>query len=157
NLGASLNGTPLTNIVLFGDTPRALARSADGSTVYAAVFHSGNQTTAILEQLVCDGGAAAGPCFTDAGQAPGGLPAPNVDANGVPGPETGLILKYNRANGRWEDNIGRDWTQSVRFDLPDLDVFAINASAALPAETQSFPHVGTILFNMVTNPVTGKV
>ncbi|MEW6268470.1 MAG: hypothetical protein AB1689_04130 [Thermodesulfobacteriota bacterium] len=157
NLGSGLNGTPLANLELFGDTPRALARSADGNTVYAAVFHSGNQTTAILETLVCDGGAAAGPCSTAAGTAPGGLPAPNVDADGVPGPETGLILKFNRSNSRWEDNIGRDWTQSVRFDLPDFDVFAIDAAAAIPAQTQSFAHVGTVLFNMVTNPVNGKV
>ena len=33
---------------LFGDTPRALAVSPDGSTVYAAVFKSGNQTTDAL-------------------------------------------------------------------------------------------------------------
>jgi DNA-binding beta-propeller fold protein YncE len=45
SLGASLGGTPLTRVVLFGDTPRALAVSPDGSTVYAAVFQSGNETT----------------------------------------------------------------------------------------------------------------
>ncbi len=50
SLGAAVGGTPLTNIVLFGDTPRALA--TDGSNVYAAVFHSGNQTTAITEARV---------------------------------------------------------------------------------------------------------
>jgi DNA-binding beta-propeller fold protein YncE len=157
NVGAGLNGTPLANVVLFGDTPRALARSADGSTVYAAVFHSGNQTTSILETLVCDGGASAPPCSPSGTSAPGGVPAPNEDASGVPGPETGLILKFNRSNSRWEDNVGRDWTSSVRFDLPDLDVFAIDAAAAIPAETQSFAHVGTILFNMATNPVNGKL
>ncbi len=157
SLSGGINGGPIANVELFGDTPRALARSADGSTVYAAVFHSGNQTTSILETLVCDGGASAPPCNPSGTNAPGGLPAPNVDANGVPGPETGLILKFNRSNGRWEDNIGRNWSSSVRFDLPDLDVFAIDAMAAVPVETQSFPHVGTILFNMVTNPVNGKV
>ncbi len=48
--------------MLFGDTPRALARSADGNTVYAAVFQSGNQTTTLNEGVVCDGGATASPC-----------------------------------------------------------------------------------------------
>jgi DNA-binding beta-propeller fold protein YncE len=45
NLGTGIGGTPIANIVLFGDVPRALARTPDGSTVYAAVFHSGNQTS----------------------------------------------------------------------------------------------------------------
>ena len=36
-----LGGNPLTIVNLFGDTPRALAVTPDGSRVYAAVFHSG--------------------------------------------------------------------------------------------------------------------
>ena len=43
-LGTSLGGDPLTIVTLFGDRPRALAASTDGSTVFAAVFRSGNQT-----------------------------------------------------------------------------------------------------------------
>ena len=45
SLGTTLGGTPVRIVTLFGDTPRALAVSPDGRTVYAAVFHSGNQTT----------------------------------------------------------------------------------------------------------------
>src|SRR5262249_53069203 len=90
----TLEGTPLTNLVLFGDTPRALARSTDGGTVYAAVFHSGNQTTALNEGVVCNGGANAPPC----GPFPGGLPAPNVNIENIPGPEVGLIAKPNPAS-----------------------------------------------------------
>src|SRR5438128_2079928 len=63
NLGTSMGGTPLTTIALFGDTPRALAVSPDGNTVYAAVFDSGNQTTALSEGVICNGGSGAGlPC-----------------------------------------------------------------------------------------------
>jgi hypothetical protein len=40
----TLGGVPITILTLFGDTPRALAASPGGGTVYAAVFHSGNQT-----------------------------------------------------------------------------------------------------------------
>ena len=79
---------------LFGDTPRALAATPDGSTVYAAVFHSGNQTTAVSEGAVCDGGAGAPRAASTAsampdglpgGQVPGGLPAPNQNFEGDPG------------------------------------------------------------------------
>jgi DNA-binding beta-propeller fold protein YncE/mono/diheme cytochrome c family protein len=152
DLGTSLGGTPLTVVTLFGDTPRALAASADGSRVYAAVFHSGNRTTTVSEGVVCNGGASAGSCTVGGTTYPGGLPAPNVDADGVPGPETGLIVKYNPAAGQWQDELGRNWSNAVRFSLPDLDVFAIDADAATPVEVQSWSGVGTVLFNMVASP-----
>src|SRR5688572_22664531 len=152
----SLGGTPLANVVLFGDTPRALARSADGNTVYAAVFQSGNQTTALTEGAVCDGGAMASPCGAFL-QFPGGLPAPNVNVEMVPQPEVGLIVRLNQSTGLWEDELGRDWSGAVRFELPDLDVFAIDAAAPVPVEMGSFAHVGTVLFGMAVNPATGRV
>ncbi len=153
-LDGTLEGTPIANVVLFGDTPRSITRSADGNTVYAAIFKSGNQTTALNEGAICDGGAAAGPCGPNQ---PGGLPAPNTNFEGILGPEVGMIVKLNRATNLWEDPLGRNWTGAVRFDLPDLDVFAIDAAAPVPVETASFAHVGTVLFDMVTNPVSGKI
>jgi len=157
NLGASLGGTPIEILDLFGDTPRALAVTPDGATVYAAVFHSGNQTTTLNEQIVCDGGANAGPCVVDGLQVPGGLPAPNANFEGIPGPEVGLIVQYKPGTGRWEDELGRDWSNGVRFDLPDYDVFAIDANATPPVQSNAFSRVGTINFNMVVHPTNGKV
>src|SRR5262245_49761075 len=91
DLGNALGGTPLAIVTLFGDTPRALAVSPDGGTVYAAVFKSGNQTTTISEGAVCNGFTAAGPCTTSQGFVmPGGLPGPATDSLGEPAPETGL-------------------------------------------------------------------
>ena len=153
NLGATLGGTPLTIITHFGDTPRALAASPDGNTVYAAAFHSGNRTTTVSEGAVCNGGAGAGSCSTG----PGGLPAPNTNFQGLVGPETGLIVKFNPGNNRWEDQLGRNWNNGIRFSLPDRDVFAINASAPTPVETSFFVGVGTVIFNMISNPVSGRV
>jgi DNA-binding beta-propeller fold protein YncE len=148
NLGSSLGGTPITIVNLFGDTPRALAATPDGSRVYAAVFHSGNRSTVVAESLVPNGGQAAG-----------GVPGPNVNFQGLPGTEVGVIVRQQGLN--WVDVLGRTWNDQVRFYLPDKDVFAINAGAntpfVLPAQTGSYSGVGTILFNMVVNPVNGKV
>jgi YVTN family beta-propeller protein len=156
SLGASLGGTPVTIVTLFGDTPRALAVSPDGNTVYAAVFHSGNRTTALTEGVICDGGSAVGPCNIGGVVYPGGLPAPNYNIpEGITGPETGLIVKFNGTN--WVDQLGRNWNNAVRFNLPDLDVFSINANGAPPAQTASFSGVGTVLFNMAVNPISGNV
>ncbi len=54
------------------------------------------------------------------------------------------------------------WDDPVRFSLPDKDVFAIDATANPPAPDRraggpSTPASGTVLFNMVVNPVSGKV
>ena len=155
NPGAPLGGVPLTILTLFGDTPRPLAVSPDGSTVYAGVFHSGNQTTTIAEGAVCNGGAGASACTVDGATAPGGLPAPNVDADNQPQPEVGLIVRFDGTN--WKDELGRNWDGLVRFDLPDKDVFAIDADADPPAETASYAGVGTILYNMAVSPASGKL
>jgi DNA-binding beta-propeller fold protein YncE len=157
NVGTGLGGTPLATITLFGDTPRALTRSSDGSTVYAAVFLSGNRTTSVHELTVCDGGSEAEPCEVDGKLLPGGLPAPNVNHAGIQGPEVGLIVRYDDASGQWVDEMGRDWSGAVRFNLPDKDVFAIDAMATPPVETAAFSGVGTVLYNMAVNPVNGDV
>jgi DNA-binding beta-propeller fold protein YncE len=167
DLGSTLGGTPLTIVTLFGDKPRALAVSPDASTVYAAVFRSGNRTTAIHESSVCDSSAASiaaevaeGPCASAGTALPGGYPPPLKNLEGLPFDETGLIVKVDRdggATGRWLDELGRDWSDVVRFDLPDLDVFAIAATSNPPVQTAAYPQVGTLLFNMATNPVTGRL
>jgi hypothetical protein len=69
-------------------------------------------------------------------------------------PLTGLIVKFNPANGRWEDErgaAGPNWDPQIGFNLPDKDVFLIDALAATPAlfsGANNVVHVGTVIFNM---------
>ncbi|MFK8030501.1 MAG: thrombospondin type 3 repeat-containing protein [Gammaproteobacteria bacterium] len=163
NTGAGLGGTPLRIIELFGDTPRALAVSPDGTTVYAAVFMSGNQTAVVNEGVVCNGfgpNSCAGdgvisPNGLPGGAMPGGLPGPSANVHGDNAPETSLIVKYDNASGEWRDQLDRNWSNGIRFTLPDYDVFSIDATTL--NETERFSGVGTTLFNMVVNPVNGDV
>jgi YVTN family beta-propeller protein len=154
NLGATLGGTPLRIVELFGDTPRALAVSPDGSRVYAAIFHSGNRSTTINEGGVCDEFDPATACNVNGTIVPGGVAGPAGNVGGEPAPEVGVIVQRNAA-GDWLDDIDRDWSAAVRFDLPDEDVFEIDADTL--AEVRAFPGVGTILFNMAVNPANGKL
>jgi DNA-binding beta-propeller fold protein YncE len=143
NLGTSLTGTPLTILTLFTDTPRALAVSPDGQRVYAAGFHSGNQTAPV---------SALFAIFR-------GTPPPFTNFEGKPGPLTGMVLKYT--NGHWLDNIGRVFDNEMGFTLPDKDVFVIDAGANPPRQLDGsagyYTGVGTILFNMAVNPANGHV
>ena len=154
NLGSSLEGNPLTVINLFGDRPRALTASPDGSTVYAAVFRSGNRTVPISEGLVCNG---AGPCNVRGTTYPAGRPFPETNFQGIPSRETGLIVGFNELTANWEDELGNDWSPAVRFSLPDLDVFEIDADAPTPVETRAFSGVGTVLLSMIVNPANGNL
>ena len=184
--GDGIGGTPVEIVELFGDTPRALAVSPDGRTVYAAVFHSGNQTSVVHEGVMCRGfedtprGNRLGatwarrrgdqPCV--AGQLPAryassspngpsnktlpkGRPLPSTGVDGEHAPFTAMIVKWDRESGEWRDSRGLNYSNGIRFYLPDKDVFAIDAATLLPAG--EFRHVGTTLFNMATNPVSGRI
>ncbi len=134
--GSGAGGTPLTIMTLFGDKPRALAVTPDGSRVYAAIFNSGNRTTTLPPAN-----------FTKA--------PPFSSADGVSQPNTGLIVKFNGNN--WVDEIGQTYNPRVPFTLPDRDVFEIDATTDPPSLVRDFRLVGTTLFNMAVNPVNGDI
>ena len=142
SLGAPLGGTPITTLNLPGDTPRALAVTPNGRTVYAAVFHSGNRSTVIPESTVRSHGtlppippAGVTPCIVTTTTLPM-QPAP-------PAPSTGLIVRQTPATGQWIDETWRDWSADVPFTLPDADVFRIDAAANPPVPASAIAGVGT--------------
>jgi len=148
NLGNTLGGSPLSIVNLFSDVPRALAVDPSGSYVYAAALNSGNNTAVVALGVIPDGGEEAG-----------GIPLPNVNHAGHAEPDMSLIVKFDGEH--WVDEIGRHWDDKIKFNLPDKDVFVIDANAAspalLPGNSGYFSGVGTTLFNMIVNPVNGKI
>ena len=183
SLGSSLGGDEIAIISLFGDKARALAATSDGSRVYAAVFRSGNQTTTLNTAFICEtsngnmnSNKVQGPCSVAGTTSPGGYPTPHQNQQDIDRPETGLIVKFNRDGGssdHWQDEVlvgeppePRNWNDFVKFDLPDRDVFEINAASTPPAAIDGsascangagcWAHVGTSLFNMVVHP-SGRI
>jgi DNA-binding beta-propeller fold protein YncE len=152
NLGAAAGGQRLGKVTLFADSPRALAASPDGKTVYAASFLSGNQTTSVTAESVLQvyGGTMPGPA------------AITLGGTTIPQPPTGEVVKYRAgADGtyHWLDAYGSNFDAYVNITLPDDDVFTIDATATPPVAASGgvFQHVGTTLFNMAVNPKSGKV
>jgi YVTN family beta-propeller protein len=156
NLGATMGGTPLKIMSFFTDTPRALTVSPDGATVFVAGFKTGNQTTVVNEGRICPTFNTAQSCTLPNGdRGVGGHMGPATDASGAMAPYVPIIVQFNNTAGHWLDEVGRVWDSSVNFTLPDTDVFAVNANSL--TQTAAYAHVGTTLFNMATNPVTGHV
>ena len=135
--GDGLNGQPIDILNLFTDSIRGLAVSGDGNTVYAASFMSGNQTTVVDFRRVL-----------------GDKPEPHF-ADGEREPFTGLIVKHNGLE--WVDQRGKDWSDNVHFDLPDYDLFVINANENIPSVVNQVSGLGTSLFNVAVNPVSNEV
>ncbi|HEY0480183.1 MAG TPA: hypothetical protein VGD37_21830 [Kofleriaceae bacterium] len=147
NLGVKLGGQPLTILHMFGDTLRGLARSADGTRVYAAVFHSGNRST-VLSADIASGGIPKAP--------------PSTAADGTTQPRTGLIVQFNGTS--WLDSGDpktgtppQNFSSRVKLNLPDNDVFQINATGTAPQLGPRASGVGTTLFNVAVNPRSGVV
>ncbi len=121
----SLELPTFSPIVINGPQPRAMAVSPDGSTVYVAIFESGNRTTVVPRVAVNNTGGPYG------GQNPPPNSGTQFDPPRTPGqplpPRVAHIVRKNTQN-RWMDDNGRDWTGFVSWDFFDNDVAIINAS-----------------------------
>ncbi|WP_106892851.1 beta-propeller fold lactonase family protein [Ahniella affigens] len=117
--------TAPTVLPIQGEEPRALARSADGSRVYVALFESGNTSTIIDFPVVSN---ASGPYG-------GQNPPPNVGttfdppiAGGLDTPPPVAQIVRRSADGRFRDGNSRDWTNFVTWNFHDHDVAIIDTS-----------------------------
>jgi DNA-binding beta-propeller fold protein YncE len=117
----------ITSLPVFGGSPRALAVSADGSTVYGAFAISGNATTIIPAEI-------APP------------PPPPTNRKLPPAPQVALIVAASDPK----------WKKYITFKMPDNDVVKI-ATGSSPFVAGYYSGVGTINLGMAVNPATGDL
>lgn len=163
---------PPVSIDINGESPRALAVSPDGQTVYAGIFFSGNASTILngghslsgLTRVVNNPGTPYGG-VNPPPNGPGNTFVPPMHPNNPPPPRVGLIVKKD--GNQWFDDNGTDWSpwvsganagmsnRPIGWDLPDRDLAIIDTS------TLSVTGYGTGAMNIVmalaVNPDDGRV
>lgn len=167
---------PPTTVDIVGEDPRALAVSADGSTVYAAIFESGNGTTILGGGQLASGTLGFPPNVVSDPTGPygGQNPPPNDGAGFEPalnpvlpggGLPVGLIVRRNELGLWWDDN-GGDWTELVSgseaarsgrmpgWDLWDHDVAVIDANSL---SVSYVDRLMNLCMGLAVHPVTGEV
>src|SRR6185503_13583801 len=77
------------------------------------------------------------------------------DPSGGAQPPVALIVKWDPATSRWRDEAGQNWSPCLPFRLPDHDLFVIDATNP-GAAPQFVDHLGTTLFEVAVNPISGK-
>jgi len=162
----------VTNLVIDGERPKAMALSPDGAKLYVAIFESGNGSTILVGTQPDTRSVLMHPSGPYGGQ----QPVPNDGANLRPPMNTNLygyesllpdslIVKKNSA-GRWMDDNHGDWTEFISgtnaalsgripgWDLPDRDLAVID-TATLGL------HYATGLMNLCmdvsVNPANGRI
>lgn len=132
---ADLTRAPV-NVEIKAEDPRALAVSADGREVYAAIFESGNATTILAGGLVQNQPRLPNVVSDPRGPYAGQNPPPNRGTAFVPPlnpvappPKVGLIVRRGN-DQRWRDDNNRDWTRFVSGDLASASGRAVGWNLA---------------------------
>ncbi len=126
----------LTNIVVFGENPRALAVNAAATKVYAAFALSGNHTT-----IIPASNAPAQPTNS----------TPPMNSNLPPPPQVGLIV--DATNATYFTDSPR--TNVIKYTMPDNDVVEIDVATLVT--NRYFSHVGTVNFGLAVRPGSGDL
>jgi len=167
--------TPVANVAIEGERPRAMAVSRDGAKVYVAIFESGNGTTILGRRLTGLGVLPQpGPVDDISGPHGGADPPPNFGTNFVPAinpalsnlpPRVSHIVRKDAA-GRWLDDNNGDWTEWISgtnatlsgrvpgWDLPDRDVAIIDTATL---EVSYAQRLMNICMAIAVNPASGQI
>lgn len=168
----------ITNLLILGDRPKAMAVSPDASHVYVAIFESGNASTILADPGRTESQVSAVILSHPSGPYGGQMPVPNDGLNLRPplnpnfDPEftasdqpISIIVKKNAA-GRWMDDNNGDWSEFVSgtnsalsgrplgWNMPDRDLAVIDTT------TYGINYAGglmNICMDIAVNPASGVV
>ncbi|HYM79833.1 MAG TPA: beta-propeller fold lactonase family protein [Candidatus Limnocylindria bacterium] len=133
----------VTTIPVAGRMPRALAKNAAGTLVFAAIFNAGNRTTVLTAAEVADS-------IPDDPDFPRDI---NNKHGHIAPPDVGGIVQYLAFGGEgagWYDEYGKLWSSKVKYTMPDADVSEINTTTN--TVSRNFSGLGSVNYNVAVAP-----
>ena len=142
-------------IAVNGRFPRALARNAAGSLVFASIFQGGNRTSVLSSAEVAPG-LPEDPYFPrDTTNKYG---HPQYPGQPAPAPSVAAIIQYQdggSSGAGWYDEYGGYRSGTVPYTMYEVDVAEINTSTN--TVSRNFGRIGSTVFSVAVNPVDGKL
>lgn len=141
----------VATIPVNGHRPRSLAKSTDGTKVYAAIMDAGNRTSVIpaarmspdsMPQMLGQFGVGGDSEFP---RDPG-LPARP--------PRIGLIVRY-ATDQKWYDLWGNNWTHKIGYQPFEVDVAVIGT--ATNTVVNKYGDLGSHHLAITVNPFDGRL
>jgi YVTN family beta-propeller protein len=140
----------VTTIPVSGRRPRSLAKSADGSKVYVAIFDAGNRTTILGPEKVAPDSMPTGFGFGTGGDIEfprnGLLPTP---------PHVGLLVLQASFDQNYYDMWGNLWSSRAKYRFFEQDVVVIGTASN--TVTTAYGDLGSHNFAIAVNPFDGKL
>jgi YVTN family beta-propeller protein len=143
------------SIPVNGRMPRALARNAAGTLVFASIFQGGNRTS-VLSASEASPGLGEDPDFPRETSNKTGHP--DYPSSPAPAPSVAAIIQYadGGSNGAgWYDEYGGYHSASVPYTMNEVDVAEINTTSN--TVSRNFGKIGSTIFAVAANPVDGKL
>jgi DNA-binding beta-propeller fold protein YncE len=144
-----------TTIPVNGRMPRALARNAAGTLVFASIFHGGNRTSVLSATEVAPGLGEDVDFSRETSNKNG---HPEYPSSPAPAPSVAAIIQYadGGPNGAgWYDEYGTYRSANAPYTMYEVDVAEINTTTN--TVDRNFGKMVSTAFAVAANPVDGKL
>lgn len=138
-----------------GRMPRALAKNAAGTLVFASIFHGGNRTSVLSAAEVAPGLGEDGDFSRVTSNKFG---HPDYPGQPAPAPAVAAIIQYadGGPNGAgWYDEYGTYRSAAVPYTMYEVDVAEIETGTN--TVSRNFGKMASTIFSVSANPVDGKL
>jgi YVTN family beta-propeller protein len=145
----------VTAIPVNGRMPRALAKNAAGTLVFASIFQAGNRTSVLSAAEVAPG-LGEDPDFPRVTGNKFGHPDHPGDP--APAPAVAAIIQYadgGPSGAGWYDEYGGYRSGAAPYTMYEVDVAEINTGTN--TVSRNFGKMGSTIFGVAVNPVDGKL
>ncbi len=145
----------VASIPVNGRMPRALAKNAAGTLVFASILQAGNRTSVLSATEVAPGLGEDGDFPRETSNKFG---HPDHPGQPAPAPSVAAIIQYadgGSSGAGWYDEYGGFWSGTAQYTMHEVDVAEI--STTTNTVSRNFGKLGSTILAVAANPVDGKL